>query len=571
MTATARALTGSSARLPHEVAPGTVVPTWIPTPHGSLAAHVHAPYGVECRGAAILLAPFGPAEVSLRPALRALADLLARRGCVVIRADWSGTAESAAPLGDDEAVPSMARRLADVSALAGYARDVLGQRDLTLIGAGLGATLAALALGDPRGPRPDPDGSTAYRALVLLDPHAGQDPWIRLPDARPAAAGDTRILLVRREEAAVEPAIEDYARRIGADRFEAIDLDALDAPDGATHRLIPVETWEVLTDWLALESRCPTPVPAIGPACPAAVGDGAREEHVDVAGLPGILTTPPTPARHSLLLISDEGDHRGGPGGDGWVRLARAAARHGVATLRVDRGGAGEAREVGWLLEDDAPLVSTGSVAEHVAVVEWLAARTGHRPTIVGRGAGAWVALSVAGRVSVPRVVSVSQRAWSTDPDEGRPLGPWWFAHLPYAALLRLARTRALATPQPLIEAATARGAAVDLYGDTRHGALFAAARGDEAMARLRGQGARVHRYVEHPDQDRTEAELLDLMLGRVLGRVLRDVERPEPEASAAQGAADEAPYATIRAPLEAGDVVARPGARLAAPGYATA
>lgn len=499
--------------------PGTVVPTWVPTPQGALAASVHLPYGPQCRGAVILLPPTGRAETTLRPGLRALADRLARHDCVVVRPDWSGTVESAAPLHDDGAVPPMARRLGDVAALAAYCQDTLGQRDLTLVGAGLGATLAALALGDPRGPRPDAHGATPYRSLVLLDPAAGHDPWLRLPAARPASAAGTRILLVSREEAPAEQDVEDYALRVGADRLDAIDLDALDVT--ATDPVIPVDTWAVVTQWLALPTRCATPVPTPPAARRTVVGEAIVEEYVEVGGLPGVLTSPVGPSRHALLVIGDEDQHRGGPGGDGWVRLARAAAREGVSTLRFDRSGAGEAGLPGYAA---SALISGTSLAEHVSAVEWLAARTGRRPAIAGYGAGAWVALATAGRVPVARVVSVAQDDWSSDPGAAAGLHPWLVAHLPYAAVLRLGRTRALATPQPLLEAATARGAAVDVYGDARHAARFAALRGEQALARLREGGAAVRRYTEADGLDLRDPGLLDVMLGRVLGRLLRDV-----------------------------------------------
>lgn len=584
MTATAPAL------IPAQPSPGAqaastlqpaTVPTWIPTPYGALAAQVHPPYGSACLGAAILLPPIGRTAITMRPALRALADQLARRGCAVIRADWSGTGESAAPLDDDGAVPPMARRLADVAALARYAREALGQHDLILVGAGLGATLAALALGDPRGPRPDHTGATPYRCLVLLDPRAGHEPWIRLPEARPGSARGTRILLVSREEAPVEEAVEDYARRIAADRFDAVDLDALDAT--ASESVIPTETWDIITDWLAIQTCRPTPVPMIAPVHTTTVGAGVREEYVEVGGLPGVFTYPAEAIRHSVLLVSDEGDHRGGPGGDGWVRVARAAAANGVATLRFDRSGAGEARDLGGLVGgvEETPLICATSLAEHVAAVGWLAERTGRRPAIAGHGTGAWVALAAAGRVPVRRVVSVGQTVWSTDPGRATGLGAWRFAHLPYALILRLGRTRALPTPQPLLEAATRLGAAVDLYGDARHDSAFAAVRGPEAISRLRRTGASVHRYTEPVGLDLRDPDLLNTMLGRVLARLELDL--PRADDTAVDGLLSDLAQPPLAAELRRGatgqamggasdatDAAGRGGGRRA-PGYATA
>ncbi|QQR99820.1 MAG: hypothetical protein IPK37_12625 [Austwickia sp.] len=587
MTATARripVLPSSTQQAPDPglPAPGTVIPTWIDTPDGALAAHVHLPYGPECRGAAILVSPFGRTETTMRPAMRHLADLLARRGCVTIRADWSGTGESAAPLRDDGVVPPMARRLADVAALAHYARHTLGQGDLTLVGAGLGAALAAMALGDPQGPRADADGRTPYRSVVLVDPQPGDDAWVRLPAARAMSARNTGILLVSREEAPIDEAVEDYADRIGADRLDAIDLDALDVT--ATEPVIPVEAWDIVVDWLGLPARRPTPVPIPAQRVRTALGGGGTEEYVEVGGLPGVLTLPAATPRHAVLLVPDDGAHRGGPGGDGWVRLARAAARQGVATLRFDRSGAGEARVLGAVDGADAPVISPASVAEHVAAVEWLAARTGTRPTVVGHGAGAWTALAAAGRVSVTRVVSVAQDVWTTDPEQPGELGAWWFAHLPYPMILRLGRNRALPTPQPLIEAATARGAAIDLYGDARHAARFEAARGADALARLQARGASVHRYTERFPLDPRHPDLLDVMLGRVLGRVLRDLPA-DPTASLGEQVEPETTpvaYATIRgdasdAATAADSSGARdwttsmPGGRRASAGYAPA
>lgn len=557
---------------------GVVVPAWVETGNGALAVQVHTPYGVECRGAVILLPPFGRTERTMRPGLRALADRLARRDCVVLRADWSGTAESAAPLADAPAVPAMARRLADVAALATYAQRVLHQGDLTLVGAGLGATLAALALGDPQGPRPDGEGRTPYRSLVLLDPHPGHEPWIRLPQARAAAARGTRILLVGREDVPLESEVEAYAARIAADRFDAIDLDALDAT--ATEPVIPDEAWDIITDWLAPHTRRPTPVPAVMAGGATRVADGVREEYVEIGGLPGVLTIPDE-VRHALLLIPSDGEHRGGPGGDGWVRLARAAARSGVATLRVDRTGSGEARAADDT-RPEARMISPASVADHVAAVEWLTARTGLTPAIVGNGAGAWTALTVAGKVPVARVVSVGQREWSTDPMAAGELRPWVFAHAPYLLIARLGRTRALATPQPLLEAATRLGAAVDIYGDEDDAAVFGAARGLEALTRLARRGAQVTRFTERSRFDVRRPEALELALGRVLGRLLRDVPGLDDagDVDAAGVLAEPVAYATVGAPPasaasaprdERSGAEARVGGRRGTPGYAPA
>lgn len=603
-------ITVSLPRPLSEQRPGQIVSTWVLSTGAPLATQVHLPYGDFCRGAIVVLPAVGRAEVVTHRSVRALADELARAGYVVLRAHLSGLGESG-DLGSGSATGGAIteRWLEDVASLHRFARAQLGQSSVSLVGVGLGATIAAVAAGEAAGRR-DTLAGPSYDRLVLIDPVGAGRRWLRgqqalhattcrplpstregtalpglllnpddaaaigrlsLPDTAPVGPERPRVLVVPREDRPVEKVVARYVEALGADTQAAPDLPA--ALDGIGGSVVPRCTWAGVLSWLTATTPAKSGAAArFEPRVQATVTvDGVVEEFVDVAGRSGVLTRALGPTRQSLVMVPPDSEHRGGPSGHGWVTLARRAARLGVATLRLDRSGAGEAGDP----RDDRDGLSyaMAAVADYEAAAGWLRERYGIDPVIAGHCSGGWVALMAAHHAPVSRVVSLVQEDWSTSPahiygtvvddralggaalnrtavaalgNEQRPLEGssdatssawrqrsrrWLLAALPYPLLLALGKARELQLPQPILEGATQRGVPCDLYINDADGRRFLAIRGADALRSLNRRGTAVTMYYEAgADHNLLDPEALERALGYVLERALLDVRGLAPQ-----------------------------------------
>ncbi len=466
---------------------GGAVATWIPAGSGPLYAVVHRPATRLARGGILLLSPplSGPEPLGGR----SLADVLSAAGYAVLRADWSGSGESAAV---DEGRPVLARRLDDVRALIGFATTVLQLNSIHLLAVGSARALAALALGDPlvgavqtsRGP------ASPYRSVLLLpdpDAHASVlEGGLPLPPGKPHSAWQTRVAAVVPARKPRDRALEAYASAVQATLLRVEDC-------GDPRHAI---------EWLGLDDASPQSIPAWQPLAGATVTQaGAVEELVSVQGRSGVLTRPRGTARRAVLLVTGPGCDRRRPG-IAAVDLARTAADEGVATLRLD--AASDPDDPG---EHDPTIASTEpQVQADARAAVWLRERTGAPVSVVGCDVAGWLALRVASTLSVDHVVAVDPSRWDArrdrrDRDERRdprddsgtastptPTPPWsgrWTTLLPYGAALALARRGRLTLAQVALERAAARGARCDLVLGEAARVAFEQARGGSALGHL--------------------------------------------------------------------------------------
>ncbi|WP_116114622.1 alpha/beta fold hydrolase [Austwickia chelonae] len=557
----------SLAALPRaraELQPGQIVPTWVPSPSGALSTIVHLPHSDRARGAVITLPSLGASQNDAFPGLSELSDGLARAGYVVLCADWSGTGESATP--DPTSTPSTGRWLDDVAALAHYARETLHQDSVSLVAWELGAMIAALAAGDPVSRRWAQPGRSPYSSVVLIDPPATGVEWLQdrlpghtralagsgsgvaisgiqqsdieaiarlsLPTGRSDMAQDTRFLVVTRPDEELAPGLSRYIDGVGALTRPSPAL--IREPGQESKAVVTHSTWSAIDGWITAEPLAESVAPRFDPVRSARVTPaGVEEEYVDVQGLPGVLTRPLGPPRGALVLLPPVGAHRVGPVGHGWVKLARNAAEHGIATLRLDYGVAGGKAAV---VVTDVEYDRGAGVKANIAAAEWLAERTGRTPVIVGLGASGWGALQAARWAPVSRVVSLAQDDWSTmpldllDPTAPRQIQPppaprswkqrlWsWFAAIADPPGYARPYEPPHQTPHPLLEGATRRGIACDLFLTQSGAEEFRRAYGHDAVRVLQGQGAEVTmRVVSWSDQRLLEPTALEDALDYIL------------------------------------------------------
>lgn len=392
----------------------------------------------------VLASPWGFEALCLRRAWRMLADTLAGAGYPTLRFDYPGTCDS---LGDPEDLAGLEPLVDATVRAAATLRAEAGVTRVVLIGHGLGAAVAALAapraaaeglallapvsrgrdhlretsvwgamVAETLGFAPQPGAIAGFETPPALAEAIGALDLTKLTAApaasvlvaaRPGRAGDTRL-------GAAFQALGADVRDVAYDGYEA----ALGNPTAARP---PVALIEAVTDWMG--ARFPLPAPAAAPQAtptPALLaGPGFTEELLRFGRegeLFGVLCEPQGKRTGAtVLMLSAGGDPH-----IGWARTnvdhARALARSGIASLRVDSADVGDGE--GPLSDAPPKLYHDGPVLDALTAVEWLEAR-GFGPVLpVGRCSGAYSAFNAA--VRDPRIrdlVLVNARRFVWDRD----------------------------------------------------------------------------------------------------------------------------------------------------------
>lgn len=329
----------------------------------------------------VLCPPWGFEALCVHRSLRRLADELAAHGLPCLRLDLPGCGDSLDPL---PGTPLVEAWLDAIAAAATWLRARGGVGQIALVGFRLGALLAAevaARLGD------------IERLALLAPPASGRAclrelrAWARLAEGSPGDHGSAvlaeggivaggflleapasaalerldplaravpparRLLLLERPEVRLPAGTLTGWRRAGAvievgpmhGYAELVRDPLLSHP--------PADGFAGLTEWLA--DGAPAPPPRLVRALdlpPARLSGSGFVEELRRFGagerLVGVLTRPVGAAepgfdRPALLILNTGATHRVGPGRAA-VELARAAARHGIATLRMDLGGIGD-------------------------------------------------------------------------------------------------------------------------------------------------------------------------------------------------------------------------------------
>ena len=350
-------------------------PVWFGPSERPLFGWFHRPHDARARGAVVLCAPIGRDHLQSHYALRRLAVELETAGLCSVRFEYDGTGDSAGTITDPHRVQAW---LHSVAAAIGMVREA-GATKVALVGMRLGAALAAeaaardgaidaMVLWDPTWSgrtflseqrvlaslwlgtlRDREDGSAEIPGLVLEAETVDELKSLKVDGApRPLAR---RVLVLTRfgdDDVRLRAALADPDVEWGEATGQAQLIDA-ESP----HQQLPDVAIERVVGWLSQhagsESR---PIRAPVEAGPMGLGSAGSGEAVverplflGPLGLFGFMTEPPEPAAvkalPTVVFLSVANEHHIGPNRL-WVDLARALARRGMRSVRVDLSGLGD-------------------------------------------------------------------------------------------------------------------------------------------------------------------------------------------------------------------------------------
>jgi pimeloyl-ACP methyl ester carboxylesterase len=377
----------------------------------------------------------------------ALAAMLADAGLPVLRFDYQGTGDS---LGDDHERGRVEAWIGSIKAAARFMRGELGIQTLDLVGIRLGATLATLSAAE-----------IGVERLVAIAPVVAGRSYIREAQTRSKMrSGMWRLsdastshgdiandgFSVTRETAAnlarldltgitVRPAREVL---LVAEKSASLDRLAQTLEetgccvmrkdfagfaalmDSATLAKIPFDDWRAVVSYLAKGREGGLRIPTL-PRRGALQTPSFREERILFGNgdrLAGVLCRPLAQKPVATILFVNTG---GNPH-FGWGRMsvehARALAARGIASLRLDIAGLGDA-----IVLEGSPRVALyrrESTTDLREALDLLETRGLSNFTIVGHCSGAWLALNgalVDSRVRGLFLVNLQRFIWTGEED----------------------------------------------------------------------------------------------------------------------------------------------------------
>ncbi|WP_322068599.1 alpha/beta hydrolase [Paraburkholderia bannensis] len=389
------------------------------------------------RTGVVLCNPFGYDALCTHRGWRKLAERLAAAGLPTLRFDYPGTGDAAGMEDDPGRVEAW---LDSIGAAVRHLRAWTGVTRVALVGLRLGATLAAVAaqrigasgegiddlvlLAPPvtgrryiRELRAHRQGwlstSAGMGAVPIADDAAYVEAFgfglhgddiaalsaLDLMRANPAPA--RRVLLLDSSGSNLAASLAAHYASLGAQveqgGFEESDRFFLEA----LYSEEPVDAFARVSAWLAQDlERVPTNEPADSPDPQPNLRldrHGATERPVSFGHCFGIHCEPdtPQPGAPAVLLINTGAAHHIGDGRIA-VLLARRLAQQGIASLRMDIGGLGDAQPSAPEVNLDV-LYSTALRDDAASGADWLAARGHARIAAFGVCGGAFVSLHVSG------------------------------------------------------------------------------------------------------------------------------------------------------------------------------
>jgi alpha-beta hydrolase superfamily lysophospholipase len=430
-------------------------PFWFGAAEAPLFGWYHPPAaevdgGVARDLAVVICPPFGYEAICAHRGLRALGDALASAGLPVVRFDYHGTGDSS---GDDGQPDRVAAWLHSIGAAIDEAKRLSGCAQVALVGLRLGALLAASAAAGRSDVRaqvlwaPCASGKAFLREMKMLRltgdtgaPAARPGMTLGRGDDEEEAAGfllsastmqaltalnlltiarrpAEAALILQRDDIPDDSRLTKRLQSLGVETCESKVPGYLALMQDPHRSVRPVAAMQAMADWLVAHSQ---PAPQVrSPAAtdllknastipaPASGGPAVREEAVSfVAGglrLHGILCEPlpgegsnghSAPARRRGVIMLNAGAIRRVGPNRLYVEMARAWARRGMTSLRLDLSGLGDSAG-----EDPvgARLYSMISVPEAQGAVKFLRDRGSFAAvTVMGLCSGAFVAFHAA-------------------------------------------------------------------------------------------------------------------------------------------------------------------------------
>ncbi|MFM0739774.1 alpha/beta hydrolase [Paraburkholderia xenovorans] len=393
----------------------------------------------------VLCNPFGYDALCTHRGWRQLAERIAATGMPVLRFDYPGAGDSAASEDDPQRLDAWLDSIVDATR---FLRETTGVTGVSLAGLRFGATLAALAaqrLGDIDSLvllGPAISGRNYLRELrahrqtwmstpagINADPIADPEQYVEafgfglqgadvakvgsLDLCRDTAAPARRVLLLDSSDRnRATKLAERYAAHgvsVEQDTFDEQDRFVLDA----LYSEEPVAAFSRVTEWLAQsveqnagqhagQSAHHTSQP-LSSDTPALRLEHATERPVVFGNYFGIYCEPRVPSTDAngallpaMLFCNTGASHHIGDGRI-FVLFARRLAALGIASLRMDLGGLGDATPRALTITLDT-IYSDTSCDDAAAGVDWLVAQGHSRVVMFGVCGGAFVALHACAR-----------------------------------------------------------------------------------------------------------------------------------------------------------------------------
>lgn len=397
----------------------------------------------------VLCNPFGYDALCTHRGWRKLAERLAAAGMPVLRFDYPGTGDSS---GFEDDPQRVAAWLDSIVAATRRLREWTGVTRISLVGLRLGATLAALAA----------QRAGDIDALVLLAPatlghnylrelRAHRQSWLSTPAGMSADPLDerqpyveafgfglhgddiarlgeidlrhdthapaARVLLLessdRNRNAALAAHYEQHGVEVERQRFDECDRFMIEA----LYSEEPVDAFARVTAWLT-QGASPGALPHVAHDCAARTDatdepllplftetatEVATERPIVFGSYFGVYCEPAVPRADApaVLFFNTGASHHIGDGRI-FVLFARRLAALGIASLRMDLGGLGDAQPAADTITLDS-IHSEAACRDAVAGADWLVAHGHASVATFGVCGGAFVGLQVCARH--PRVV----------------------------------------------------------------------------------------------------------------------------------------------------------------------
>lgn len=405
------------------------------------------------RKAVLLLAPIGYEEFCTRATWRALAENIAAAGHACLRFDYPGTADAVDPVGEPEGISDWFVAARQCMA---FLREYNPGLELVLVGQGFGASLAAQLgtespdvaatvlmapvvkgrsylrelqawsrmLTERMGIGPDPldDNGYCVAGIPLASGRAAAIQAIDLTRVtQPPAA---RILLVERAQSSRDSSIGNHLKTLGAD-VSSIDYEGyekiLQNPSLAEPQLGTLTRIVSWIDDLAHIPMAGAKFSAKAPA-PARPIAGPYYEELPVRFGPderlfGVLCQPLGRRPLAIAVLANSGRDYHIGWGRATVVQARALAKRGIASLRLDAGGIGDsAASAGAPAE---MLYSDEQIADLRHAIDCVEKLDAGPIALVGRCSGAYASFQAAVQdVRVRTVVVINNMRFVWDPRE---------------------------------------------------------------------------------------------------------------------------------------------------------
>lgn len=422
----------------------------IPATIGDCAAWLHPAAPSAATGRGVVLVPaFGFEELCSRRSMRILADRLAAAGLATLRFDLHGTADS---LGCADDPARLARWIADTHGAVDWLKVNGGFAEVALVGLRLGALIAARVAAER--------GDVAR--LGLMAPPSSGKAWIRetaalsriIAPQPPPPTGVTVAGFHLSEATVSELKGLDWPAELPSPHVLVMSpgqpprglVERFSTPGAAVQALgfpgyermicdptaseAPFEAIRQIVDWArdgAPIRQEPVPAP---PSSVPLEGPGFTEAGVTFgpAGrLAGVLCRPGQDGDRVVILTNGGGQPHIGWGGMS-VTVARALARDGVASLRMDFSGLGDSR--GGTEAPTPFYYDPAWQADIRAAVDLLSAQGFTDITVAGHCSGAHHAFHAGvADARVRGLILTNLQCFVWGPRYKLPLGAWMSAH----------------------------------------------------------------------------------------------------------------------------------------------